>query len=131
MRVFKTKWFKRFARKEGIDDESLSAAIEQAEEGLIDADLGDNLIKQRVARPGEGKRGGYRTIIAFRTADRAVFMYGFAKKARENIDDKELSDLKELGASYMGLNDDQLKAAVDDGALSEVPYGEDEEDLPE
>ena len=45
------------------------AAIETAGRGLIDADLGGGLIKQRVARPGQGKRGGFRMMIAFRRAD--------------------------------------------------------------
>jgi hypothetical protein len=40
MRIFKTKWFAWFVRREGIDDPSLRAAIERAEQGLIDADLG-------------------------------------------------------------------------------------------
>lgn len=52
MRVFVTKAFRRFQRKERIDDETLCEAISRAELGLIDADLGSGLIKQRVARVG-------------------------------------------------------------------------------
>lgn len=52
MRVFKIRWFVRFARGERIDDESLSEAITRAARGLVDADLGGGLIKQRVARRG-------------------------------------------------------------------------------
>ena len=48
------KWLARFARREGITDRSLLEAIERAESGLIDADLGDGLIKQRIARKGKG-----------------------------------------------------------------------------
>ena len=55
MRTFKTKWLTRFARREGIADKSLREAIERAERGLIDADLGGGLIKQRVARQGQGR----------------------------------------------------------------------------
>jgi hypothetical protein len=54
MKVFKTKWFARFARHELIADTSLREAIARAERGLIDADLGGGLIKQRVARKGQG-----------------------------------------------------------------------------
>ena len=52
MRVFKTRWFARFARQEKIADASLREAIARAEHGLVDADLGGGLIKQRVARQG-------------------------------------------------------------------------------
>lgn len=76
MRVFKTKWFARFAKREQITDKSLCEAIERAGRDLIDADLGGGLIKQRVARPGKGKSGGYRVIIAYRFKQRAIFLFG-------------------------------------------------------
>jgi hypothetical protein len=66
LRIFKIRWFDRFARKEGIDDRDLCQAVARAEQGAVDADLGGGLIKQRVARKGAGKRGGYRTIFAYR-----------------------------------------------------------------
>jgi hypothetical protein len=78
LRVFATKVFARFARKERLDDRRLCEAVERAGRGLVDADLGGNLIKQRIARPGSGRSGGYRTIVAFRAAQRSVFLYGFA-----------------------------------------------------
>ncbi len=80
MQVFKTRWFARFARNERIADASLLEAIQRAERGLIDADLGGGLIKQRLARQGKGRSGGYRTIIAFRSGHRAVFIYGLCEK---------------------------------------------------
>jgi len=77
MRVVKTKWFARFARKEDISDKNLSDAVREAEKGLIDGELGGGLIKKRVARAGEGKGGGYRTLIIYCAVIRAVFVYGF------------------------------------------------------
>ena len=62
-RIFKTRWFERFARKEKIRNAVLLDAVARAEKGQLDADLGGGVIKQRVARPGQGKSGGYRTII--------------------------------------------------------------------
>ena len=91
MRVYKLKAFARFQRRELIADRALWNAVKSAEDGLVDADLGGGLIKQRVARPGRGKSGGFRTIIAYRRGDRAVFLYGFAKSERENLNDDELS----------------------------------------
>ena len=89
MRVFKSNRFHRFARKEKISDAMLCEAIERAERGLIDADLGAGLIKQRVARPGAGRSGGYRTLIFFRAETRAVFAFGFAKSDLANLEDDE------------------------------------------
>ena len=82
--------FARFQRRQRIADEALARAAQDADSGLVDANLGGGLIKQRLARKGEGKSGGYRTVIAFRRGDRAVFLYGFAKSDRENIDDDEV-----------------------------------------
>src|SRR5580658_5139225 len=82
-RVFKTRWFQRFARKERIRDAVLLDAVARAEKGQLDADLGGGVIKQRIARPGQGKSGGYCTIIVFKQGQRAVFVYGFAKSERE------------------------------------------------
>ncbi len=98
MEVFLTKWMARFARRENLSRASLCEAIARAESGLVDADLGGGLIKQRVARPGKGRSGGYRTIIAYRRAGRAIFLFGFAKSARENIGSEELKTVREIAA---------------------------------
>jgi hypothetical protein len=120
LRIFATKVFARFARKERLDDKRLCEAVRRAEHGLIDADLGSNLIKQRVARPGGGRSGGYRTVIAFRASRRGVFLYGFAKNERDNIDDRELDDLKKLAKQFLNYTDEQIAAAVKQTELKEV-----------
>lgn len=79
MRIFKSKWFARFSRKERITDAKLREAITDAERGTIDADYGSGVVKQRIARPDEGKSGGYRSIIVFRHGELSFFVYGFAK----------------------------------------------------
>jgi len=75
VRVFMTAWFQKFARKEEISESALCQAVARAESGLVDADLGSGLLKQRVARQGAGKSGGYRTLIFFRAQTRAVFTF--------------------------------------------------------
>jgi hypothetical protein len=80
VRIFKIKWLVRCARRQRIDDASLKEAIERADRGLIDADLGGGIIKQRVARAGQGRSGGHRMLVAYRVSSRAVFLYAFAKK---------------------------------------------------
>jgi hypothetical protein len=123
-RVFKVRWFARFARSERIDDASLSEAIERAERGLIDADLGGGLIKLRVARRGKGRSGGYRMIIAYRVKERAVFLYGFAKSERENIEADELEDLRLVARGWLDATSERISAALEDGAIQEVRHDE-------
>jgi hypothetical protein len=75
LKVFKNAWFGRFARKEKISVAALLGVVLRAENGQIDADLGGGVIKQRIARPGEGKSKGYRSIVLFRKGERCFFVY--------------------------------------------------------
>lgn len=120
MRVFKTKVFRRFQRKENLSDDALCAAVFRAEQGLVDADLGGGLIKQRVARKGQGRSGGYRTIIAYRTAERAVFIFGFAKSRMANLSPDDETDLKQAGAVLLGLSAAAIETAIIEGELREI-----------
>ena len=126
MRIFKTKWFARFARRYRIADRSLVEAVERAGRGLIDADLGGGLMKQLVARPGEGRAGGHRMLIAYRVGDRAVFLYGFAKNERDNIDPDELLTLREIGAAWLDAAPRQMDRALIEGSLQEVTDGDEQ-----
>jgi hypothetical protein len=126
VRLYKLKAFARFQRRERISDQALGQAIRSAEAGLVDAELGGGLIKQRVARPGQGKSGGYRTIIAYRRGSRAVFLFGFAKSERENLDDDELAHWQRVGRVYLGLDDDGLEGVITADELMEVSYDEEE-----
>jgi hypothetical protein len=124
MQIFKTRWFARFARSEGIADKSLREAIERADRGLIDADLGGGLIKQRVARPGQGRSGGYRVIVAYRAKVRGVFLFGFAKNERENISTDELAFLRELAKNWLAADAVTLQKEIEAGNLQEIEYDE-------
>lgn len=119
-RVFQTKWFQRSARKEEIGAAALLDAVERAENGQIDADLGGSVIKQRIARPGHGKSGGYRTIIVFRKGDRAVFMYVFPKNKRDNITTDELVAFREAAKYILALTEHQIAALLKKGDLVEA-----------
>ena len=120
MRIFKNKSFARFARKARITDSVLCAAIDNASRGLIDADLGGGVVKQRVARQGGGKSGGFRTIILFRLGTRAFFVHGFAKNEQDNIRDDELAAFRLLAAEMMAYDDETLARAKANGTLMEV-----------
>lgn len=91
VRTFKTRAFMRFADKADISDAELCGAVQVAERGLVAADLGGGVIKQRIARRGQGKSGGFRTLIVFRTGTRAIFVHGFAKSEKDNLDKNELA----------------------------------------
>lgn len=119
-RVFKNAWFKRFACREKITDKALLEAVARLDQGLIDADLGGHVIKQRLSRAGQGKSGSYRTIIVFRKGDKAFFVYGFPKHARENISAAETEAFKKAAKALLALSDMQIQTLLDTGALTEV-----------
>ena len=126
MRIFKTKWFVRYARKEGIRDNKLIKAVREIEKGLDDGQLGGGLIKKRVARYGEGKSGSYRTIIVYRTQIRSVFVYAFPKNAKANLSAEELDGYKKLAREYLRYSNEDIAEALLSGELKEVDYNEKE-----
>lgn len=124
MRIFLTKWFERWAAKEGVTEQSIREAVSEMEQGLIDAHLGGSVVKKRVGVGGRGKSGGVRTILAFRIQDKAFFLYGFAKNQRDNIDDKELRALKLLASHLLGYDNKTLDKAIKAQELIEVGHEE-------
>jgi hypothetical protein len=124
MRTFKTKPFARFTDKAGIPDLVLCQAVRDAERGLNRVDLGGGVIKQRIARPGQGKSGGYRMLTVFLAGTRAVFVHGFAKNEKENIEKGDLAALKRLALELLTYDDKALARALATGALVEVSCDE-------
>lgn len=120
MRIFKTKWFQRWAAKEHLDDDALRQTVAEMAAGLVDADLGGCVLKKRVALPGRGKRGSLRTLVAFKTDDKAFFIYGFAKNERDNISQNELKALRLLATELLGYSPALLAKAVTAGEIVEV-----------
>jgi len=120
VRVFKNKWFTRFADKEGITDGELKEMVSQLEADQVDANLGGDVYKVRIARQGEGKSGGYRVIVFFRSEERTFYVYGFAKSDRSSIDQKETREYKALAKKYFDLSDDIIERAVQSGKFIEI-----------
>ena len=120
MRIFKNQWITKFAKKHKISDSELREAVERADNGLIDADLGGGVIKQRIARQGQGRSGGYRNLIFFRRGERAFFMTAFAKNDRENITDKELAELKKAAAIILAMTETDIEQAKLNGTFTEI-----------
>ena len=120
MAIYKNKWFHRWAKKERLNDLTLCAAVEEMAAGLFEADLGSGLIKKRIARGGQGKSGGFRTLVATNRSDRWVFVFGFSKNVRANIDKVELEAVKTLAEHLLGLTSTAVDTAAAAGELIEV-----------
>lgn len=120
MDIDKTRSFARWARKERVSDRALQLAVDEMRRGLIDADLGGGLVKKRVARAGQGKSSGFRTLVATNRGNRWVFVFGFAKNERANIDGTEEAALKRLAAALIGYSRKDIATARNAGELIEV-----------
>jgi hypothetical protein len=117
VRIYKTRWVGRYTRREGIADKALIEAIERAEQGLIDADLG----------------GGARTFGRIPHAHRlpkegsGVFPLWFCKSERGNIEKNELMSLQEIGARWLGADAPEMARALGDHTIEEVEDGKQKE----
>ena len=121
-RILKTRTFNRWLRKTLLTDAALLKAIDEMEQGLVDADLGGNLYKKRVALPGRGKSGSTRTLIATNRQNRWFFMFGFEKNDKENITQAELAYLQDVAQIFLGYSNDELQLAIAKGEFLEVYY---------
>jgi hypothetical protein len=125
-RILKARTFARWAKREDLADGELAGAVSEMRAGLIDARLGDGVLKKRIARRGQGKSGGYRVIRASNLGDRWVFMFGFAKSERDNIDDEEVKLMKNLAAVFLAMDEQMVKRAIAAGDLVEIQHGKQE-----
>jgi len=122
MRLFKNKWFERWARKEGVADESLLNAAVEIITGKVEADLGGSLFKKRLPIKRMGKSSGYRVIVGYKkpNAERIIFLYAFAKNVRTNITTKEEAALSLVAESFVSTTDKELQKLLDHGLIWEV-----------
>lgn len=119
MKIYKTKWFHKWASREGLTDAVLRVAVTELEQGLADA-LGGYVYKKRIGLPGRGRRGGVRTLIGFRQGEKTFFMYGYPKNERANISHDELKALRLLAKELFGYSESGLAKAMSAGELIEV-----------
>jgi hypothetical protein len=134
MKIYKTRWFDRWSRKQEIEDLTLCTAVREIAAGLYDADLGGGLIKKRIARPGSGKSGGFRTLLAARRfrgklppkssltnkGDLWIFLYGFPKSKRSNIGKDEEQQLKKSAEDLLSLAPEGIELLKNEDELIEV-----------
>ena len=128
MLIYKYRAFRQWAKSEKLSDSALNKAVNEMQEGLFDANLGGGLYKKRVAKKGKGKSGGYRTILAFKHDNRAVFMYGFAKNQKDNLTSKEEDVYKLLAKQFLSMTNQQIAILIKNGELFEVRYEEIKDD---
>lgn len=119
-RILKTRVFSRWMRKASLEDDVLRKAVEEMEQGLVDADLGGGVLKKRVPLPGRGKRGGARTLVATNREGRWFFLFGFEKNDRENITQVELAFVQGIARDLLESTESALETAIDNGELEEV-----------
>jgi hypothetical protein len=126
MRIFKTKTFNKFMRKERLTDKQLIDAASEIEKGLFEGDLGGGVLKKRLAAHGRGKSSSFRSIVAFRCDDRTIFMYGYpkntVKRSGKEIEDNELREFKEFAKVLLSI--DLAKLPVNSKSLIEVKSDE-------
>ena len=127
MRVLKARTFARWARREGLTDTALRTAVDEMRRGLVDAVLGGGLVKKRIARSGGGKSGGYRTLLAADLRDRWIFLCGFAKSERDNVEDDELDTARDIAKGWLDAGPQRLAQALAQGVIEEVDYEDKEE----
>jgi hypothetical protein len=120
MVVYRVRLFSRWARKQGLSDRMLCDAVREMQQGAYEAALGGGLLKKRLARPGQGKSGGFRIIVATNSGDRWFFLYGFAKNELANIDDEEKAALKKYGKTLLTMPTASLAKVESTGAITKV-----------
>jgi hypothetical protein len=120
MTIYQTREFNRWARKQGLPNAALCKAATEMANGLYEADIGGNVLKKRIARSGQGKRGGFRTLVATNRGNLWFFVYGFAKNERSNINQDEAAALKKLAAVLLTLKPIALSQALATMELIEV-----------
>jgi hypothetical protein len=120
VRILKTPLFAKWAKKEKLLDKPLWQAVQEMEQGLVDANLGGHIYKKRISLQGRGKRGGARSILAYQVKEKALFIYGFAKNEKATISAEDLKIAKTFAREWLGYSSEQLDKLVKDGKLYEV-----------
>jgi len=120
MKRLSTKWFKKWSKKVKLTNDDLLVAISDLEDGLSTIDLGSHLFKVRVKREHSGKSSGFRTIIVYQEGEKAIFLYGFGKNEKENIDKAELQYFKKLGNDLLALDSEELEESIGQKTLFDL-----------
>ena len=116
----KTKWFHKWSEKNSISNKNLLTAIDNISKNYGIVSLGGGLFKVRVARSGQGKRGSFRTIIVYKESDRAVFIYGFSKSEKDNLDREELKYFRKLAKDLFLIKKSEYLKMIKSGEFFNI-----------
>jgi len=111
----KTKWFNKWAKKNSISDNMLLKTLDTLINNLNVVNLGGGLYKVRTPRIGQGKSGGYRTLVVYKEMDKAIFVFGFSKTERDNLDEEELKKFKKLAKDLLQINRKEYSRQIESG----------------
>ena len=117
MNAFETRWFKKWSEKKGLMDDDLRDALERTIKGSGVVDLGGNVYKIRIAKSGQGRSGGFRTILIYKKGKRSLFIYGFEKNDQDNIDKGTLTDYKKYATTFLDYTENDINRLVDNGTI--------------
>jgi hypothetical protein len=120
MAIYVTRWFARWANQQGLSKESLCRAVREMRERLYEANLGGHLLKKRIARPGGGKSGGFRSLVATNFGGLWVFLYGFAKGDQENLEPDEVRELRKWAKAFVEMTPLELVKAEEIGEITRI-----------
>jgi hypothetical protein len=115
MLKLETKWFNKWSKKNLITDELLLDTIDNISNNIGTVNLGSGLYKVRMPKKGKGKRGGFRTFIAYKKAEITIFVYGFSKNEKNNLDNEELKYFKKLSQDLLSINKQEFKRLIELG----------------
>lgn len=120
MRIFATKKFYAWAASHDLSDDKLHKAVQEIQEGIVDANLGGSLYKKRVATKGRGKSGSVRTLLAYSAGLRTFFLYAFEKGDKANITQKEKTAMQIVGKDFLEMSDTELGKRIKDKSIKEI-----------
>jgi hypothetical protein len=123
MLKLKTKWFNRWSKKNLITDEKLLDTIKNISNNLGVVNLGISLYKVRTQKIGKGKSSSFRTFVVYREADIAIFIYGFSKNEKDNLDIDELIYFKSLAKEYLSMDSRDYQKLMELGKIISIKEG--------
>ncbi len=120
MLKLKTKWFNKWAKKQTLTDRLLLETINNVSIQLGAVDLGSGLFKVRTPKKGKGKRGGTRTFLVYKGSEKAIFVYGFSKNKKDNLDKNELKYFKKLAKDLLAIENSEYERLISLGNFKEI-----------
>ena len=112
MLFLKNKWFNKWSSKNKIKNKDLLEGISNIKNNIGIVSLGSHLYKVRLLSETKGKSGSFRTLIVYKKEKLAIYIYGFSKNEKGNINNKELTLFKKLAKDILTLNEKLIELLI-------------------